>query len=299
MSILRSLIGLIVCLIAAKAAAAYNCAGPGHCHALFLYGNNAFGCGPRTDDDCLQGFGTVVDIVHSDYGDEFTTHEMWLYAEDTSAWIEVGYGSFSFFPGAGVPPEGSHSGDAYFWAHQEPVTYDFMSYYIGPVLKTDVGQEAALLISHYPDPNGRDPRQFRIGLSVGMGNSGNPRTWTTNIDSDIFATTKHGHIEVGQELFGTAGAYSPVAVFRGNAWIDTLYQAHTIDQEGGVENNNPPYGSWVDDPNDLSHGGPPGGTFITLCCQALAGPPGASSGRPVRNPAILLSTRTAGAVVGL
>jgi len=63
-------------------------------------------------------------------------------------------------------------------------------------------------------------------------------------------------IDIGEELYGTSGGFSPESYWNDNRWVDSNYNYRYQNRDGDRDTSaNPPYAGWLAVPSASSTGG--------------------------------------------
>lgn len=239
---LLSVLALLIpsLLVPAPARASYNCINP-HC-----YGINQWS-GARGS---FWGSSTTIRIPQSSSPEtnSHLTNEMWLLDTGNSdphcvCWIEVGEFVGRSFSGGPV------NTPIYFWYDNRPV-YGGSEHYIATIPGGNFGYNTDFEIYRAPG----NYQRFEIYVRSSAGDV--YPVGLASVNNAMQPTT----VQIGEEIYGTNGAYSEQGRYTYNKWIDTngnrYYQTNTGD---GVTAKNPPYAGWG--VNELPSQSSVGGAF--------------------------------------
>jgi hypothetical protein len=208
------------------------------------YGYNDWPGGP------INGSVTYIKIVQlscsftSCSNGPFIDNEMWL--NDLTnpngacpCFVEAGYTTIA----------GSHQTRYdYFWGDNRP-TWGIFFHDLAQIPAGDYGNYTQFYI------NRSGSSSFQVYVA------------SANYNATQYSTSNSmtpGDINIGSELYGTAGASAPTAHFIYNIWIDTSGVSHYQSVNGTLKylNGPPPYRGWTTPPIYSSSGG----DLYTYCC---------------------------------
>jgi hypothetical protein len=194
--------------------------------------------------------------------DGFIDNEMWLIdttsslctsAQDGLCWVEAGYQTYTTnnaTNGGGQPSCITNSAaNCYFWADNRPGNGSFHEHVVANVPSSDYGNNTSFYIQQ-----GSSPSNWNVQIATASGNYYQ--------GTSTFNGMSPSDIEIGQELYGTDGAGANQTDFFYSEWADTQgHGFHYQTSPGTITTDQPPYGYWVDSPNDINNGG----DFCTAC----------------------------------